>query len=412
MKAVVNRFLKYISIDTQGNDAISACPSNENQRLLAELLQEELKEMGITDVCIDENSFVYTKIPSNVENELPAIAFFAHMDTTPDLPGDNIKARIIEQYQGGEIILNKGHDITLSSDEFPFLEKYKGDDLIVADGTTVLGAEGKAGIAEIMEAARYIAEHPDFTHGELYFVFTPDEELGYSTEYINMEKIPAKYGYTVDEGGIGELNYENFNAGTASITINGVCTHPGQGKEKMRNAILLASEFIQCLPENETPATTAGYEGYYHISDILGGVDTCRMTCNIRDFDTQGYEKRKAFIRENVRGINERYGADTIKVDIEDYYLNMKQKIDECPEIIEVAKKAMEQAGVTPVVEPIRGGTDGVTISFMGIPCPNIFSGCHNGQSIREFISVQTMEKSVEVILNIIQIFAVEGYAI
>lgn len=406
MKSVVNRFLKYISIDTQGNDTVTVCPSNENQRLLAELLQEELREMGITDTCIDENSFLYIKIPANSKKEIPSIAFFAHMDTTPDLPGDNIKPRIVENYQGETIVLNKGQNITLDSEEFSALKHYIGDDLIVADGTTVLGAEGKAGIAEIMEAARYISEHAGFEHGDLYFVFTPDEELGYSTEYINIEKIPAKYGYTVDEGCIGELNYENFNAATAAITINGIGTHPGHAKQKMKNAVLIASEFIQELPADETPSATEAYEGYFHVSDILGGVDQCRMTCNIRDFEKGGYERRKEFLDRIADKMNEIYGKDTVKVEMEDYYLNMKQKIDICPEMIEAAKEAMHMAGVEPVIKPIRGGTDGVTISFLGIPCPNIFSGCHNGQSIKEFISVQTMEKSVEVILNIIRIFA------
>lgn len=405
MNETVNRFLRYASIDTQGNEAVAACPSNENQRLLAELLRDELLEMGIRDICVDEKSYVYARIPSNAEKGVPSLAFFAHMDTTPDIPGENIKTRVIEHYDGGEIILNKGLDIRLSPEEFPVLKKYIGDDLLVADGTTVLGAEGKAGVAEIMEAARYLSEHTDVKHGEVYLVFTPDEELGYSTEYINMKKVPAKLGYTVDEGERGELNYENFNAATASVTLKGQSTHPGHARLRMQNAILLADEFLNLLPKHEIPSQTEGYEGYYHISDIIGGVEQCCMTFSIRDFKRTGYEYRKKRFEEAAAYLNHYYGEGTCEVEIEDYYLNMKQKVDEYPEILEVAREAMRRAGVVPVEKPIRGGTDGVAISFMGIPCPNIFSGCHNGQSVKEFISAQTMEKAVEVILNIIMIF-------
>lgn len=275
----------------------------------------------------------------------------------------------------------------------------------MTDGTTVLGAEGKAGVAEIMEAARYLSEHPEVRHGEVYLVFTPDEELGYSTEYINMKKVPAKFGYTVDEGECGELNYENFNAATATVTVKGSSTHPGHARKRMKNAILLANEFLNLLPKHEIPEQTEGHEGYYHILDMIGGVEQCRMTFSIRDFEEKGYEYRKKRLTEAADYLNSYYGKDTFKVEIEDYYLNMKRKVDEYPEILDVAREAMLRAGIEPVEKPIRGGTDGVAISFMGLPCPNIFSGCHNGQSVKEFISAQTMEKSVEVILNIIKIF-------
>lgn len=406
MKSVVNRFLKYASIDTQGNENVSTCPSNENQRLLAELLRDELLDMGFGDICIDENSFLYARIPANTGKDIPPLAFFAHMDTCPDIPGENIKPKIVEDYDGKEIVLNKGMNVLLSPKEYPSLQKYIGHDLLVTDGTTVLGAEGKAGIAEIMEAAAYLGAHPEMEHGEVYLVFTPDEELGYSTEYIDMERVPAKFGYTVDEGELGELNYENFNAATASIAVNGNGIHPGHAKDKMKNAVMMAVEFIGLLPKHETPAATEGYEGYYHISDIIGGTDTCTMTCRIRDFDQEGYKYRKNHLREIAEFLNGYYGADSFKVEVEDYYLNMREKIEEFPEILDAAREAMKRAGVKPVEKPIRGGTDGVTISFMGIPCPNIFSGCHNGENVREFISTQTMEKATEVIINIIQIFA------
>lgn len=406
MKSVVNRFLKYASIDTQGNENVQTCPSNENQRLLAELLRDELLEMGLLDVCIDENSFLYAKLPANTKGEIPALAFFAHMDTCPNIPGENIKSKVVKDYDGKEIILNKGMNIFLSPKEYPSLQKYLGHDLLVTDGTTVLGAEGKAGIAEIMEAAAYLCLHPEILHGDVYLVFTPDEELGYSTEYIDMDKVPAKFGYTVDEGELGELNYENFNAATATVTVNGNGIHPGHAKYKMKNAVMMAVEFIGLLPKHETPAATEGYEGYYHVSDILGGTDTCTMTCSIRDFDREGYEYRKNHVCEIAEFLNGYYGKESFKVEMEDYYLNMREKIAEFPEILDAAREAMKRAEIRPVEKPIRGGTDGVTISYMGIPCPNIFSGCHNGENVREFISVQTMEKAVEVIINIIQIFA------
>lgn len=406
MKPIVNRFFRYASIDTQGDECTLTCPSNENQRLLAELLRDELLEMGISDVEIDEHSFLYARILSNIEEEVPVLAFFAHMDTCPDIPGGNIHFQTINSYDGKDIILNRGKNIILSPREFPILRKYIGDDLLVTDGTTVLGAEGKAGVAEIMEAVRYLAENREVRHGEIYVVFTPDEELGYSTEYINMKKIPAKFGYTVDEGERGELNYENFNAATATIQISGSNMHPGHAKATMKNAVMIANHFINLLPQNETPYTTEGYEGYYHISDIVGSIDTCRMTCSIRDFEKDAYEYRKKRLFEMAEFMNSYYGQGAIRVDVEDYYFNMKEKVDMFPEIIEVAREAMRCAAVETQEKPIRGGTDGVTISFLGIPCPNIFSGCQNGQSVKEFISVQTMEKAVEVIVNIIRIFA------
>lgn len=406
MQPVASRFLKYASIDTQGDENVTTCPSNENQRLLAELIRDELYEMGIRQVEIDENSFLYAKIPANTKKEVPVLAFFAHMDTCPDVPGENIKYQVISDYDGEEIVLSRRKEITLSPKEFPVLQKYIGDDLLVTDGTTVLGAEGKAGVAEIMEAAKYICENPWMPHGEIYLVFTPDEELGYSTEYIDMKKVPAKFGYTVDEGGRGELNYENFNAATARIMVNGSNMHPGYAKATMKNAIMMANEFINLLPKNEAPFTTEGYEGYYHISDIVGTIDTCHMTCSVRDFDTEGYEYRKKRLVEIAEFLNGYYGDDSFSVDVEDYYFNMREKVDEFPEIIEAAREAMRCAGIEVQEKPIRGGTDGVTISFMGIPCPNIFSGCQNERSVKEFISIQTMEKAVEVIVNIIKIFA------
>lgn len=406
MRDVVERFLKYVAIDTQGDAKVKTCPSNENQRLLAELLKDELAEMGVTESILDEKSYLYAKMVSNTEKDVPAIAFFTHLDTFPYLPGEHIHAKVVPNYDGNVIALNKGLDISLDPQEYPALDSYIGDDLIVTDGTTVLGADGKAGIAEVMEAVKFLYEHPEIPHGDVYLVFTPDEELGYSTEYIDLSHVPAKYGYTIDGGGTGEINYENFNAATATITVRGMSIHPGHAKKKMKNSILLAAEFINLLPEHETPSTTEGYEGYYHFSDIVGGVEQCSMTCNIREFDKAEYEYRKERLCEIGTFLNHYYGENTIRVDVEDYFFNMREKVEEFPEIIDVVKEAMEETGVEPTVKPIRGGTDGVTISFMGIPCPNISSGCHNGQSVREFVSVQTMEKAVQIIINTIRLFA------
>ncbi|MCB7302796.1 peptidase T [Bariatricus massiliensis] len=406
MIPIANRFFRYVSIDTQGNAQENVCPSSENQRFLAELLMDELQEFGVEEVMIDEKSFLYARIPSNVEREVPSLAFIAHLDTSPEVPGGNVKPRIVEKYDGGSILLNKRLGVILSPEEFPAMLEHKGEDLIVTDGTTVLGADGKAGITEIMEAIKHLSEHPEIEHGEIYIVFTPDEELGYSTDFISMERVPARFGFTVEGGSVGEINYENFNAATATVRVNGSNIHPGAARNKMKNAVLLAQKFISCIPENETPESTENYEGYYHISDIRGGIEKCIMTYNIRDFNPENYSFRKERIKKTAEFLNEYYGKGTFEVQVEDYYLNMKQKVDAYPELMENAEKAIRLAGIEPKCIPVRGGTDGVTISFMGMPCPNIFSGEQNGQSVYEFISVQTMEKATQVIVNLIRIFA------
>ena len=409
MNSIANRFLKYVSIDTQGNEQSRTCPSNENQRLLAELLKDELLELGITDVYINDKSFLYARIPSNTSVATPSIAFFAHLDTTPGVSGANIKPRVVP-FEGEDIVLNQRLGIVLSPKVYPSMLESMGEELIVTDGTTLLGADGKAGIAEIMEAAKYIMEHPELEHGEVCIIFTPDEEIGFSTEFISMSRIPSKFGFTVDSGGLGEYNYESFNAATATVTAYGSSMHPGSAKNRMKNAILLAAEFMDALPANETPSFTSDYEGYYHVSDIRGGVDQCIMTYNIRDFDMDGFEERKHRMRKIVDYLNDCYGKDTFSLEIEDYYLNMKQKVELHPEIHEIVRKAMEAAGVEQKIRPIRGGTDGVTISYMGLPCPNLFAGGYNSQSIYEYISTQTMEKAVQVIVNVILFFAEHKY--
>lgn len=409
MEEIVRRFSRYIAIDTQGNEKEQTCPSNENQRLLAELLKDELLEMGVDEVEIDQKSFLYARLRSNMQDLVPPVAFLAHLDTNPEVLGENIKMRTEERYEGGEIVLNAGKRITLTPEEFPELLQYVGDDLLVTDGTTLLGADGKAGIAEIMEAIQYMSTHPEMKHGDIYLVFTPDEELGYSTDYIDLGKVPAAFGFTLEGGNPGEINCENFNAAIATIKVNGRNMHPGMARNKMKNAVLLAQKFIGCLPESETPASTEKYEGYYNVTDILGSVDQCVMTCHIRDFQFEQYEKRKKLIFETAQFLNKYYGEATFEVTIEDYYMNMKQKLNQHPEILKTAERAMELAGLQPKLLPIRGGTDGVTISQKGFPCPNLFSGGHNGFSVYEYISVQAMQKAVRVILNIIRLVA-EGY--
>lgn len=406
MKEIVKRFSRYAAIDTQADEQKRRCPSNENQRLLAELLQDELLEMGVPQVEVDEKSFLYAHLPSNVDRPVPAIAFLAHLDTHPEVRGENVRPRLVENYQGGDILLNRGKQITLSPEEFPGLLDYVGHDLLVTDGTTLLGADGKAGITEIMEAMQTLCQHPELPHGSVYVVFTPDEELGFSTDYIQLEKVPVSFGFTLEGGSPGEINCENFNAAIATIKVNGRNIHPGQARSKMKNAVLLAQKFIACLPENEMPASTENYEGYYNVTDILGSIDQCVMTCHIRDFDLGSYQKRKQRILDTAQFLGDFYGADTFEVQVEDYYWNMKPQLDRHPQILQIAQTAMEQAGLTPQLLPVRGGTDGVTISQKGFPCPNLFSGGHNGFSIYEYISVQAMEKAVEVILNIIRLTA------
>lgn len=406
MKGIVSRFIKYVSIDTQANEKERRCPSNENQQLLAELLQDELKNMGIQEVEIDDKSFLYALLPSNTDEDVPAVAFLAHLDTNPDVRGANIRPRIIENYGGGKIVLNEKKKLNLDPEVFPALDDCIGEDLIVTDGTTLLGADGKAGIAEIMEAVQYFCEHPEIPHGDVSIVFTPDEELGYSTDYITMEKVPAEFGFTVEGGSLGEINCENFNAAISTITVNGSGIHPGAARNKMKNAVLLAHKFMACLPEGETPAGTENYEGYYHISDIRGSVEQCIMTCHIREFGEEKYEERKKRLLNTAAFLNEYYGEGTFEVQTKDYYLNMKEVVEKHPLLLRTATEAMLRAGVKPKLVPVRGGTDGVTISFMGLPCPNIFSGEHNSFSIYEFISIQTMEKAAAVIVNIIKLLA------
>lgn len=400
---VVERFLKYVTFDTTSNPNSSNCPSSEGQRIFANYLVEELKSLGL-DVSIDKNSYIMATLKGNTEG-IDAIGFISHLDTAPDVSGKDIKPRIIKNYDGKDIILNEELNIITKVNDYPELLNLIGEDLIVTDGTTLLGADDKAGIAEIITAIEYIVNNPDIKHGDIKVGFTPDEEIGRGADLFDVEKFGAKYAYTVDGGILGELQYENFNAAGATITIQGRNVHPGSSKNKMVNALHIASEISNIFPENERPETTEGYEGFYHLNDLNGNVENATMVYIIRDHDKDMFEKRKLFMRESINKLNEKYN-NRITLDIKDQYYNMKEMVEPVKFIVDIAKKSMEEVGINPLVLPIRGGTDGARLSFMGIPCPNIFTGGLNFHSKNECIPISSMEKCSKLIVKIAQNFA------
>lgn len=406
MSGVVDRFIKYVKIDTRSDYESDATPSTSIQFNLAKILVEELEELGMQNVSIDENGYVMATLPSNIDKKVPTVGFIAHMDTSPEMPGDNVNPRFIENYDGKDIILNSEKNIILSPSEYPDLKKYTGKTLITTDGTTLLGADDKAGIAEIMAAMEYLIKHPEIPHGTIRVAFTPDEEVGRGADNFDVKKFNADLAYTVDGGSLGEFEYENFNAASARITIHGTNTHPGTAKDKMVNSLLIANELINMMPADEIPARTEGYEGFYHLLFIRGDIEETKLRYLIRDFDRKKYEERKAYIIEVVEKLNKKYGEGTVELNLEDQYFNMKEKIDETKYVVDVALKAIEEIGITPVVKPIRGGTDGSRLTFMGLPTPNLFTGGHNFHGRYEYICKESMEKAVEVILKIIEIYA------
>lgn len=406
MTKVIDRFLKYVKYDTTSDNNSSTIPSTKSQLVLGEELVKELKEFGIEDVGIDEKGFVIATIPSNINKSIPVLGFLAHMDTAPDFTGKNVNPRIVENYDGNDIVLNENLDIVLSPKDFPELKSYIGKTLITTDGTTLLGADDKAGIAEIMTAIEYIIKNPDIPHGTIKIAFTPDEELDNSAvKLFDVKKFGADIAYTVDGDIIGEINYENFNAATVIVNINGRSVHPGEAKGKMINASLIASEIISMLPQNETPATTSGYEGFYHLCSINGDVENTTLEYMIRDFDKDKFMNKKLYFNKIVDKFNNKYGKNTVSIEIQDDYYNMKEKIEPKKYIIDIAVKAVEKSGIEPIIRPIRGGTDGSILSFKGLPTPNIFIGGHNYHGRYEFIPTFAMEKAVEVILNIIDLY-------
>jgi len=406
MSIVVEKFLKYVSYDTKSDEESSTVPSTQGQRVLGKQLVVELKEMGIQEASIDENGYVMATIPSNVDKEIPTIGFIAHMDTAPDMSGKDVHPKFVENYDGEDIILNKENNIILSPKDFPELKNYIGKTLITTDGTTLLGADDKAGISEIMAAAQFLMQNPKIPHGAIRIGFTPDEEVGRGADIFDVKKFAADFAYTIDGGTIGELEYENFNAAAAKICVHGRNVHPGSAKGKMIHSTLIANELVNSLPPNETPATTEGYEGFYHLINLNGDVEQTKLQYIIRDFDGDSYENRKTFIKNIVNKLNDKYGIGTVEIEIKDQYFNMKEKIQPVKHIVDTAFLAMKEVGITPIMVPIRGGTDGARLSFMGLPTPNIFTGGHNFHGKFEFIPTFAMEKAVEVILKIVQLYA------
>ncbi|MFA7226877.1 MAG: peptidase T [Dysgonamonadaceae bacterium] len=404
---VVDRFIKYAKIDTQSDENSDQTPSTLKQFNLAKEIERELIEMGMTDVSLDNNCYLMATLPANSDTNIPTIGFIAHLDTSPDMSGENVRPRIVEQYDGEDILLNEELNIVLSPNDFPELLDYVGEDLIVSDGTTLLGADDKAGIAEIITAMQYFLDHPEIKHGKVRIAFTPDEEIGRGADKFDVQKFDADWGYTVDGGEVGEFEYENFNAASAKVIIRGRNVHPGYAKNKMINALCVANELINMLPANERPEFTEGYEGFFHITSLNGTVEEAELSLIIRDHDRQMFERRKKILQEAVNFMNERY-PNRLQLELRDQYYNMREKIEPVNHVIDYALRAMREVGVTPKVKPIRGGTDGARLSFMGLPCPNIFTGGLNFHSRYEFIPVRSMEKATQVIEKIVEIVAKE----
>ena len=405
MEKIIDRFLRYVAFDTASNPDSQSQPSTNKQFALLEQLRKELQDMGVEQVEVDKNGYLMATIPSNIDKDIPAVGFISHVDTSPHAPVSGIRPRIVENYDGRTIILNESKGIELNPEEFPELKDYIGQTIITTDGTTLLGADDKAGVAEIMSAAEYIMEHPDFRHGEIKIGFTPDEEIGRGVDRFDVARFGAQYAYTMDGGAIGELEYENFNAAGAKVHIQGRNIHPGYAKDKMLNAILIGTEFNDMLPAWQRPEYTEGYEGFIHITKFTGVVEEADIQYIIRDHDFELFERKKMMLRQCADFINAKYGDGVITLEIKDQYFNMKKQVEPHYHIIEKAVKAMEDAGVKPNIRPIRGGTDGARLSFMGLPCPNIFAGGLNFHGKYEYVPVQSMEKATEVILNIIRNF-------
>lgn len=405
MEKVLDRFLRYVSVDTQSNEESESQPSAEKELNLLRMLRDELQALGV-EATLDEYGYVMGSIPSNIEAKVPAIGFIAHVDTAPDASGADIKPQIINEYDGGDIPLKSVPGLALKPSEFPEMLHYVGQTLITTDGTTLLGADDKAGVAEIMDAVQYIVEHPEFKHGEIKIGFTPDEEIGRGVVKFDVKKFGAEYAYTMDGGEIGELEFENFNAASAKIHIQGRNVHPGYAKGKMKNAILIATELNGLLPVQQRPEYTEGYEGFFHIVGFNGTVEEADITYIIRDHDRKEFESKKAIMQKCADFINVKYGEGTATAVIKDQYYNMREQVEPHYHVVEKAVKAMEMAGIKPKIQPIRGGTDGANLSFKGLPCPNIFAGGLNFHGKMEFVPLQSIEKASQVILNIISLYA------
>ena len=398
---MLERFLKYVTFDTESSDSATTVPTTEGQFVFARYLEQELKDMGLADVVLDEKGYLYATLPANTDKEMPVVGFIAHLDTSPDMSGKDVKPRVVENYEGGDIALDAKENIFLKVADFPEVEAYKGHDLVVTDGHTLLGADDKAGVAEIVTAIAYLQAHPEIEHGKIRIAFNPDEEIGKGAHHFNVPLFGCDWAYTVDGSCEGELEFENFNAGSASFSIQGRNVHPGYAKGKMLNALRVATSIVEAIPAVESPECTCGYEGFYHLMGINGGVDHAEVSYIIRDHNREIFEKRMAFMNEVLGAMNAKYGEGVVSLELKEQYRNMREQVEPKMHIIELAKKAMEEAGVTPLIKPIRGGTDGAQLSFMGLPCPNLFAGGINFHSRYEFVSVQVMEKAVMTIVNI-----------
>ena len=403
---LINRFISYVTVDTESDPTSESTPSTAKQWDLANALVEELKSIGMQEVSIDENAYIMATLPSNSAKKLPIIGFISHFDTSPDFTGANVKPQIIENYDGSDIILDKEQNIILSPAYFEDLLLYKGQTLITTDGNTLLGADDKAGITEIISAMEYLINHPEIEHGTIKVGFTPDEEIGRGAHKFDVKKFGADWAYTMDGSQVGELEYENFNAAGAIVTVKGKIVHPGYAKGKMINSMYIATEFINSLPQLETPEHTEGREGFFHLHNMIGAVEETKLQYIIRDHDRSHFEARKNVINKLAEDLNTQYGRDVISIEIKDQYFNMREKIEPVMHIVDIAEKAMIDANIKPLVKPIRGGTDGSQLSYMGLPCPNIFAGGHNFHGRYEYVPVESMQKAIEVIVNIAQLVA------
>ena len=403
---LVARFLKYVGFDTQSSEEGQGCPSTEKQMVFARYLAEELKEAGLEEVELDGHGYLYATLPANTEEDVPTVGFIAHIDTSPDCSGKDVKPRIVEHYDGGDIVLSAEDDIVTSPKHFPELLDHVGEDLIVTDGHTLLGADDKAGIAEIVQAMVYLREHPEIHHGKIRVGFNPDEEIGMGAHLFDVEKFGCAWAYTMDGGEVGELEFENFNAASVKVMVKGLNVHPGYAKGKMLNAMRVAADFIGRMPAGETPEATEGYEGFYHLTGMKGTVEEAVLSYIIRDHDRKKFEARKAFMQQLADVMNAQYGAGTVVVETHDQYYNMREKVEPMMHIIDIAKQAIEEAGAKCLVKAIRGGTDGAQLSFKGLPCPNIFAGGLNFHGRNEFVPVQSMEKAMMTVVKIAELTA------
>ena len=402
---IVDRFIKYAKIDTQSDESNSETPSTKKQFDLARVVEQEMKDMGLQDISLDDKCYLMATLPSNIDKEVPTIGFVAHFDTSPDMSGKNVNPQIVENYDGKDIVLNKTNNIILSPKDFPELHDFIGQDLIVTDGTTLLGADDKAGIAEIMNAIQYLIDHPEIKHGKIRIGFTPDEEIGRGADHFDVKKFGAEWAYTMDGSVMGELEFENFNAASAKISIQGRNVHPGYAKNKMINALHIANELVAMLPVNERPEYTTGYEGFFHLIGMGGSVDEANVSYIIRDHDRNLFERRKVQMQEAVDFLKTKYPG-TMKLEMNDQYFNMREKVEPVKHVVDLAFNAMKAIGIEPIVKPIRGGTDGARLSYMGLPCPNIFAGGMNFHGRYEFLPIQSLKKASEVVVKIAELVA------